>query len=309
MKISTKLVVGILATTLLSTPQASATAAANEVAAEATAAVNAAQATANKLIDSMKAIALEPVYQASVVVVNNSMKEAEVADAALSAIEAGAKIAGRGLMVGTQKSSKAQKSLKTMRPTAVKATVVKAGKTAKAKSTKSPASSVVTQPGPTLGAVATASPSGSTNTCVLVSNACIQDSDCCQYVNSNGLVAICNQGKCLLNALATGSPTEVSTKNPTANNDAKKPTAGPTPGAVVTASPSGSTNTCVLVSNACIQDSDCCQYVNSNGLVTICNQGKCLLVSTDSPTALLLPITSEIIVRLRPLLPPVPSMV
>ena len=181
MKISTKLVVGILATTLFSTPQASATAAANKVAAEAAAAVNAAQATANKSIDSMKAIALEPVYQASVVVVNNSMKEAEVADAALGAIEAGAKIAGRGLMVGTQKSSKAQKSLKTMRPTAVKATVVKAGKTAKAKSTKSPASSVVTQPGPTLG------------TCVLVSNACIQDSDCCQYVNSNGLVTICNQ--------------------------------------------------------------------------------------------------------------------
>ena len=119
MKISTKLVVGILATTLLSTPQASATAAANKVAAEAAAAVNAAQATANKLIDSMKAIALEPVYQASVVVVNNSMKEAEVADAALSAIEAGAKIAGRGLMVGTQKSSKAQKSLKTMSPTAL----------------------------------------------------------------------------------------------------------------------------------------------------------------------------------------------
>jgi hypothetical protein len=66
-----------------------------------------------------------------------------------------------------QKSSKAQKSLKTMRPTAVKATVVKAGKTAKAKSTKSPTPSAVTQPGPTPGAVATASPSGRTNTCVI----------------------------------------------------------------------------------------------------------------------------------------------
>jgi hypothetical protein len=48
----------------------------------------------------MKAIALGPVYQASVVVVNNAMKEAKVADAALGAIEAGAKIAGKALMVG-----------------------------------------------------------------------------------------------------------------------------------------------------------------------------------------------------------------
>jgi hypothetical protein len=250
MKISTKLVVGILATTLLSTPQASATAAANKVAAEAAAAVNAAQATANKLIDSMKAIAHEPVYPASVVVVNNAMEEAEVADAALGAIEAGAKIARKALMVGAQKSSKAPKSSKTMGPTAVKATVVKAGKTAKAKSTKSP------QPGPFPGTVATASPSGSTKTCVLVSSACIQDSDCCQYVNSNSLFTTCNQGKCFLNALATGSPTAVSTDSPTA-------TPTDSPSAAPTTSLPTSAPTCLTVSNTCNQVSDCCPGVNN----------------------------------------------
>ena len=51
---------------------------ADKVAAEAAAAAKFAKTTANKSIDSMKAIALGPVYQASVDVINNAMKSANV---------------------------------------------------------------------------------------------------------------------------------------------------------------------------------------------------------------------------------------
>ena len=76
---------------------AAAKALADKVAAEA---AQQAQATANNSINSMKAIALGPVYQASVVVTNNAMKQAKVADAALAGIEAGAKLAGKALEAG-----------------------------------------------------------------------------------------------------------------------------------------------------------------------------------------------------------------
>jgi hypothetical protein len=79
---------------------AAAKAEAERVAREAAAAAQQAQATANNSINSMKAIALGPVYQASVVVTNNAMKQAKVADAALAGIEAGAKLAGKALTEG-----------------------------------------------------------------------------------------------------------------------------------------------------------------------------------------------------------------
>ena len=78
---------------------AEAKATADRIAAEAAAAAKLIETTANKSIDSMKAIAVGS-YQASVVVTNNAMKQAKVADAALGAIEAGAKLAGKALMVG-----------------------------------------------------------------------------------------------------------------------------------------------------------------------------------------------------------------
>jgi hypothetical protein len=59
------------------------------------------------VINSMKDIALGPVYQAAVDINNNAMKLAEVADAALDDIEAGAKIAAEGLMVGLETVARA----------------------------------------------------------------------------------------------------------------------------------------------------------------------------------------------------------
>jgi hypothetical protein len=52
------------------------------------------------MIDLMKAIELDSVYQASVVVTNNAMQQANAAPAALAGIEAGARMAAEGFMVG-----------------------------------------------------------------------------------------------------------------------------------------------------------------------------------------------------------------
>jgi hypothetical protein len=83
----------------LSVAEAKATA--DRIAAEAAAVAKLIeQTTAKRSINSMKAIALGPVYEASVVVVNDAMKQAKVANEALVAIEAGAKLAGKALMVG-----------------------------------------------------------------------------------------------------------------------------------------------------------------------------------------------------------------
>ena len=62
---------------------------------------------AGDAIDSMKDIALGPVYQAAVDINNNAMKLAKVADAAWDDIEAGAKIAAEGLMVGLEAVARA----------------------------------------------------------------------------------------------------------------------------------------------------------------------------------------------------------
>jgi len=79
---------------------AAAKALADKVAAEAAAAAKLVETTANNSINSMKAIALGPVYQAAVKVTNDAMKTAKVADAALDDIEAGAKLAGKALEAG-----------------------------------------------------------------------------------------------------------------------------------------------------------------------------------------------------------------
>ena len=86
---------------------AAAKAEAERVAREAAAAAQQAQATANNSINSMKAIALGPVYQASVDVINNAMKSANVVASAWDDIEAGAKIAAEGYMVGVMEVAKA----------------------------------------------------------------------------------------------------------------------------------------------------------------------------------------------------------
>jgi hypothetical protein len=57
---------------------------------------------ATNMIDLMKAIELDSVYQASVVVTNDAMQQANAAPAALAGIEAGARMAAEGLMVGVQ---------------------------------------------------------------------------------------------------------------------------------------------------------------------------------------------------------------
>ena len=81
---------------------AAAKALADKVAAEAAAAAKLVETTANNAINSMKAIALGPVYQAAVKVTNDAMKTAKVADAALDDIEAGAKLAGKALEAGAK---------------------------------------------------------------------------------------------------------------------------------------------------------------------------------------------------------------
>lgn len=59
------------------------------------------------MISLMKAIELGPVYQDSVDVTNNAMKQANVAPDALAGIEAGSKIAAKGLMVGAYEVAQA----------------------------------------------------------------------------------------------------------------------------------------------------------------------------------------------------------
>ena len=62
---------------------------------------------ATSMINSMTAIELGPVYQASVDRTNNAMKQANVASAALAGIEAGSKIAAKGMMTGAYEVAQA----------------------------------------------------------------------------------------------------------------------------------------------------------------------------------------------------------
>jgi hypothetical protein len=62
---------------------------------------------ATSMINSMTAIELGPVYQASVDRTNNAMKQANVATDALAGIEAGSKIAAKGMMAGAYEVAQA----------------------------------------------------------------------------------------------------------------------------------------------------------------------------------------------------------